>query len=85
MYMQILFLGEFEAECGENHECVSTCKGKEDGNYQSCLGCNVFATCASGYITDNRPCPANTVWDDHLKECSQTSSTCSKYTILLID
>ncbi len=47
-----------------------------DGDYQSCCGCCVYATCANGILYDNRPCPAGLVWDDNLRRCEFTSSTC---------
>ncbi|XP_071111191.1 uncharacterized protein [Haliotis cracherodii] len=59
-----------------NNPCISACSGRPSGDYQSCNGCNVYATCANGYMYDNRPCVAGTVWDDTLKRCEMTSSTC---------
>ena len=47
-----------------------------DGDYQSCLSCDVYLTCSNGLTYDNRPCPADLVWDDNLKRCEWTSSTC---------
>ncbi|XP_067673175.1 uncharacterized protein [Haliotis asinina] len=59
-----------------SNPCVSTCAGRPTGDYQSRNGCNVYATCVNGYICDNRPCVAGTVWDDTLKRCEMTSTTC---------
>merc|ERR1719244_1062135 len=60
-------------------DCIRSCTGKPDGDYQSCLGCKIFATCANGLLFDERPCPqAGTVWDDRVKECRWASSTCSE-------
>ena len=28
--------------------CITSCVGRADGNYQSCLGCTVFASCKNG-------------------------------------
>ena len=56
--------------------CISSCKGMPNGDYQSCKGCHVYATCSNGDIYDNRPCPANLVWDDNKKRCEWTSDTC---------
>merc|ERR1719277_2779246 len=61
--------------------CVSDCSGLPPGNYQSCVGCKVYATCTGGYLIDNRPCPAYTVWDDESKTCEATSTTCSEGSI----
>merc|ERR1719277_2874083 len=58
--------------------CVSECSGLSPGNYQSCVGCKVYATCTGGYLIDNRPCPASTLWDDKSKTCEATSTTCSE-------
>ncbi len=55
---------------------IESCDGLINGDYQSCLGCNVYATCDSGRLIDNRPCPENTVWDDNKKMCSALSDTC---------
>jgi len=60
----------------EKSACISSCKNVRDGNYQSCLGCSVYASCANGYLYDNRPCPAGLVWDDITKACQYVSSTC---------
>ncbi|XP_067677848.1 proprotein convertase subtilisin/kexin type 5-like [Haliotis asinina] len=56
--------------------CVSSCDGLPNGDYQSCIGCNVFATCANGRLFDNRTCPSKTVWDDFYKRCEWSSTTC---------
>eukprot|EP01084_Bolivina_argentea_P316325 548293_1 len=48
---------QIEVECCNDYDCITDCEGKDDGNYHSCLSCNVYATCwGGGYITDNRPC-----------------------------
>ena len=63
--------------------CVSDCTDKPNGDYQSCEGCNVYVTCSNGILHPNRPCPANLVWDDNLKRCEWTSTTCGQSFILL--
>jgi len=60
----------------DNSVCISSCKGMAAGNYQSCHGCSVYATCANGVLYDHRPCPAGLVWDDSYKLCNYVSSTC---------
>ena len=60
------------------HECVSSCEGRSNGDYHSCISCHVYATCSNGILYDNRPCPANLVWDDSKKRCEYTSSTCNR-------
>ena len=59
-------------------ECISSCVGVADGHYQSCHGCDVYASCGGGVLYDNRPCPAGHFWEDYLKHCLQTSETCSQ-------
>ena len=49
--------------------CVADCSGREDGDYPSCLGCSVYVTCSNGAMTDNRPCPLETVWHEELNRC----------------
>ncbi|KAI0236321.1 hypothetical protein LSAT2_013114, partial [Lamellibrachia satsuma] len=47
--------------------CVADCAGVNNGDYQSCIGCHVYVTCSNGIKYNNRPCPANLVWDDNVK------------------
>ena len=56
--------------------CMSNCVGKANGDYHSCSGCDVFASCLDDVLYDNRECAANLVWDDTLKRCEYTSPTC---------
>ena len=56
--------------------CITTCTGLSDGDYQSCNGCQVYATCVRGRLIDNRPCMAGGVWDDIRKSCVIKSTTC---------
>ncbi len=58
-------------------DCVSDCTGVADGDYHSCQGCIVYASCSNGMIFDGRPCPPGLVWDDYTKMCESTSTTCS--------
>ncbi|KAI0237327.1 hypothetical protein LSAT2_012188, partial [Lamellibrachia satsuma] len=64
-------------DCGGTSpgDCISCCNGVPDGNYQSCNGCNVYASCGGGILYDNRPCPATLEWDDNAKNCVVSSST----------
>ena len=57
-------------------ECIKDCWGRLDGDYQSCLGCHVYASCFGQQMFDNRPCPYGLYWDDNFKECVGKSSTC---------
>ncbi|KAI0241149.1 hypothetical protein LSAT2_001106 [Lamellibrachia satsuma] len=59
--------------------CVSSCVGRDGGDYQSCIGCNVYVTCSQGTAIDNRPCPGDSVWDDTEKRCMKTSTTCGDH------
>ncbi|KAI0231433.1 hypothetical protein LSAT2_018188 [Lamellibrachia satsuma] len=56
--------------------CIGNCEGLPDGNYQSCIGCNVHATCSNKKMSDRAPCSHSLVWDDGSKQCQNTSSTC---------
>eukprot|EP01084_Bolivina_argentea_P162317 282502_1 len=48
--------------CGSSeYDCISSnadCTGRADGDYHSCISCNVYASCwgEGTQITDNRPC-----------------------------
>ncbi|XP_067677868.1 uncharacterized protein [Haliotis asinina] len=55
--------------------CMSNCTGMPDGDYQTCAGCGGYATCLGGMLYE-RKCVADTVWDDSVKRCQDTSSTC---------
>ena len=64
--------------CGPGKgDCVQSCEGLPDGDFQSCLGCHVYATCMEGILHDNRPCPHNLVWDNTHRRCMRTSPTCN--------
>ncbi|KAI0241966.1 hypothetical protein LSAT2_015438 [Lamellibrachia satsuma] len=56
--------------------CVSSCEGKANDQYQSCLSCNSYVSCYDGMIHDNQPCPRGLIWDDVKKYCDWTSTTC---------
>ena len=58
-------------------KCVASCTGVDDGDYQSCTGCDVYATCSNGAIYDNRSCPTGLLWNDNVKRCEWTSPTCA--------
>ncbi|WAR19825.1 hypothetical protein MAR_001663 [Mya arenaria] len=57
-------------------ECIKSCDGVQDGDYKSCIGCNVYASCSGDVLYDNRPCPGTLQWDDNLKRCDYSSTTC---------
>ncbi|XP_046559539.1 uncharacterized protein LOC124268587, partial [Haliotis rubra] len=59
--------------------CITSCTGLPDGDYQSCKGCKVFATCWHEKLFDDRPCVGNTVWDDSFKRCELSSATCTPH------
>jgi hypothetical protein len=63
--------------------CIKSCAGRHNGDYQSCHGCNIYATCSNGRLIDDRQCakayPA-LKWDDNYKKCLHASSTCRCYT-----
>merc|ERR1740137_462884 len=56
-------------------DCITSCSGLPNGDYQLCTKCNFYATC-SGRRLFERPCPEALVWDDVAKICQGTSSTC---------
>ena len=65
-------------------ECITSCAGMMNGDYQSCFGCeNMYASCWMGELHDRRPCTkdvnAQLVWNDHLKMCvwPHQHNTCS--------
>ncbi|XP_071111190.1 uncharacterized protein [Haliotis cracherodii] len=60
--------------------CITTCTDLPDGDYQSCNGCKVYATCWHGQIFDDRPCVGDTLWDDSFKHCELSSATCTPTT-----
>ena len=67
----------FVVEKRKSKTCINKCGRLSDGDYQSCKGCDVYASCWAGQIVDNRPCPAGLLWDDNLKNCNNPpSSTC---------
>lgn len=62
--------------------CIRNCFGRRDGDYQSCQGCSVYASCVGGRIYNRRPCaPATPAlrWDDDAKRCLYNSTTCKCY------
>ena len=56
--------------------CITSCANEANGDYQSCRGCDIYASCVAGRMIDNRPCARSTVWDDAIKICKYRSSTC---------
>ncbi|KAI0221232.1 hypothetical protein LSAT2_027383 [Lamellibrachia satsuma] len=50
---------------GTGPSCKFSCIGYADGNYQSCLDCNVYVSCNDGVLVDNRPCNPGLVWNDN--------------------
>ncbi|KAI0241151.1 hypothetical protein LSAT2_001108, partial [Lamellibrachia satsuma] len=69
--------GKQFSKTGIEPRCVSSCVGRDDGNYQSCIGCNVYVSCSNYKAIDNRPCPEDLVFDDTEKSCMKTSATCA--------
>ena len=67
--------------------CVRSCRGVPDGDYQSCQCCHgtrAYISCSGGRFY-RRPCPANLVWADDIKQCNYTSSTCKECEIYDIE
>ncbi|XP_061194688.1 A disintegrin and metalloproteinase with thrombospondin motifs adt-2-like [Saccostrea echinata] len=62
--------------CTSTTVCVKDCKGRKNGDYQSCSTCNGFIKCSNSKL-HNFKCPGSTVWDDKSKRCEWTSTTCN--------
>ena len=61
----------------ERIHCPNTCKGLQPGPYQSCLGCNRYLICFLGdLLLDGYWCPDGLSWDDNVKACMVSSTTC---------
>eukprot|EP01083_Nonionella_stella_P306293 1072254_1 len=56
--------------------CITSCAGKSNGDYQSCMGCAYKASCWDGVITDGRGCPWPTEFDSSVGACANPSTTC---------
>ncbi|XP_069115567.1 uncharacterized protein [Argopecten irradians] len=50
--------------------------GTNEGDYQACTDCSKYVTCSVNGAT-LRDCPVSLVWDDNLKRCERTSTTCA--------
>lgn len=63
--------------------CVDQCYDICNGDYQSCLTCKGYVTCANRNLSQ-RNCSdnanSNLVWDDTKKWCDSTSDTCKNIT-----
>ena len=57
-----------------NNDCLSSCDGVANGDYPSCIDCDVYLTCSNGIKYDNRPCPASLHWDHVNKRCDYPST-----------
>eukprot|EP01084_Bolivina_argentea_P103902 186082_1 len=68
------------AVCGDCMSELYGCWAVDDGDYASCNGDNLYATCSTDvdgvthYLTNDRPCAANLVWDDNVGRCEAVSS-----------
>ncbi len=72
------------AVCSQRPTCITDCDGLPDGDYQSCRGCHIYASCVSGILYDYRPCnPLGLQWDDNTKRCETVSTTCGRFRSLL--
>ena len=68
----------------------TSCRGKPDGHYQACEGCNIYHSCSGGVIWANRDCPLTNygglngrlVWTQVTPtagRCEYSSSICSEH------
>ena len=55
---------------------VSSCDERENGNYASTSGCSDYVTCTDGEYVINT-CADNLFWDDAVRRCEFTTSTCT--------
>ena len=60
--------------------CIKSCKGRTDGNYQSCFTCGGFISCLND-ITYNMSCMPSfpdrpILWDNIKGRCDYNSITC---------
>ena len=44
-----------------NEHCITSCVGMADGDYPSCIGCNMYVTCSGGNMADH-VCPSAYFW-----------------------
>ncbi|WP_018692612.1 chitin binding peritrophin-A domain-containing protein [Algicola sagamiensis] len=65
----------FNATADDSANCVMDCSSLPAGHYQSCESCEEFVLCAQGRLY-LQTCPPGLSWDDNLKLCHATSSTC---------
>ena len=57
-------------------DCIESCDGMSNGEYQSCEECTSYIQCTDE-ASDIRQCEDGQTWDDTNKECSSaTSTTC---------
>ncbi|KAI0231430.1 hypothetical protein LSAT2_018185 [Lamellibrachia satsuma] len=57
--------------------CISSCETLVDTDYQSCIGCHVFARCINHKIHDNNPCVKTYYqWDSYRRSCHLGTKTC---------
>jgi len=56
--------------------CVSSCSGMADGDYQACDTCDGFIKCSNERLFYFECAQAGLVWDDNVKRCEWESSTC---------
>ena len=67
-----------DAKRSTGKSCKVTCKGLDDGDYQSCKTCSGYITCTRGTKAKRR-CPIGLVWNDIKKRCVWPKSpTCRK-------
>ena len=56
-------------------KCIKSCEMKKDGNYASCSGCEVYATCTASVLQDDIPCGMDKgkqlYWDAKKKACTK--------------
>ena len=81
-FITYIYFVYFSVEVGQ---CVATCEGIPDGHYTSCDSCTEYVSCGGGQFFGNRPCKTcsdeditceELYWNDILKYCTPTPSTC---------
>jgi len=66
-----------QGPCATGLVGINYCNNMPDGNFQSCNTCYGYAACTAGALI-MMPCPTNLLFDDTMKQCLFTSSTCTQ-------
>ena len=79
-------LGGMMPPCPTGEAGIWSCKGRSNGDYQSCFTCNHYVTCDNGKMVGGQracPDPMKLLWDDREKQCSYMTETCKQWSWVL--